>query len=152
MVGAALNFMTFYKDTYSDLIETPSILVANLLLMGDRMGPSNSNTTRFDQRWGAGRMKMRKWDTDGLDNPAYWSTGSVCVGHGETITLSINNGSSLSNDVDYIKGVIHWHDERHDINGTVDDIDLRLKTTSNTTRLTSAIGSSNKERIFYANP
>ncbi|MEZ4458717.1 MAG: S8 family serine peptidase [bacterium] len=115
VVAAALNFIHFYKSTFSDFIENPGALAANMLLMGDRQGASGLQTQRFSNQWGAGRMKMRLWNTEGIDNPAIYATGSVCVGHNQVVTIPLNSGNAFSSDIDYIKAVAYWHDTRHDM-------------------------------------
>jgi hypothetical protein len=125
------------------------IFNAHLLIMGDRQAQSGGYyLSGFDSLWGAGRTKMRKLDDAGMDSPYAWGTGFTCVDDGQTVTININSGAALSTDVDYLKAVIYWFDERHEKGKSVSDVDLRLKTTSGTTLTSSIDAYDNKERVF----
>ena len=149
VTASAIDFIDHYKRTYSDLIDDPGFLFTNLLLMGDRQTQSSSKAlSGHDNLYGAGRLRMRRLDSAGMDAPWRWSTGSVCIDHGEVYTMPIENGAVLSTDVDVLEAVLWWYDSRHETDGTVDDIDLRLQATSGTT-LRSSLSYDNKERVFY---
>ena len=154
VVSGAVDFIDFYKSTFSNFIDNPAVLATNLLLMGDRQGESGYKTYGYDRRWGAGRFKMRMFNSLGLDNPAAWKTGSVCVDGGETVEISINGGNPLPYDVDYLKAVIFYYDSRHDLvsSNALDDIDLRLRKTNGTLLRSSISSFDNKERVFYTDP
>lgn len=130
VAAAAIDFIDFYRHEWSNLIDNPGVLFVNLLQMGDReqenpaLGPL---LRRFDHLWGAGRMKMRKYDAAGMDTPWGFGTGFVCIDHDETYVFTLNDGNALSSDVDYLKVSIWWYDRRHEVNGTVDDIDLYVR-------------------------
>lgn len=150
VTAGAIDFIDFYKRTYSNLIDNPGILFANLLLMGDRQGESSKLTSGYSNLWGAGRFKMRKWDAAGLDAPTEWKTGYTCVEQGETVTVTVNSGNTLSTAVDDFKAVIFWYDRRHETGGTIDDIDLVLKTTAGGILRSSLSFFDNKERVYYS--
>lgn len=146
--AAAMVHVDHYKNNWSDLIDQPGVLFAQMLMMGDRQGQSGTMSSGFDSLWGSGRLQMRKLDSDGLDGPWGWGTGYTCVDDGETVTLSVNGGATLSSDVDYLKAVAYWMDPRHEKGRSVSDIDLRLKTTGGTTLRSSLDYYDNKERVF----
>jgi hypothetical protein len=152
VTGTALSFIDWYKVAYSNLIDNPGILFANLLLMGDRQDVSESKMTKyFDNVTGAGHLRARRFDSTGLDNPMNWATGSVCVGDDEEITIDVPGGV-LSSDVDAFNSVIYWYDARHGTSNTLDDIDLLLHA-ANVGYLDYSIDEEdNKERISYQNP
>jgi len=150
VTATAIDFIDFYKNTYGSFIDDPGILFVHLLLMGDRQQNSSTKmTSYFNNLYGSGVLKARQFDTFGLDNPYSWSTNSTCIDHNETHTITINSGNTISSDVEAFKAVLWWYDSRHEINGTLDDIDLRLKTTGGTTLRSSVSSTDNKERVFY---
>jgi hypothetical protein len=152
VAAAAVNFIDWYKHTNSDLIDSPGVLFTNMLLMGDRQGQSGSYlTSKFDERWGAGRLQLRKFDSSGLDRPDGWDTGYTCIDDEETAVFSINRGSAISSSVDVFNGVIYWYDPRHEDGRSVSDIDMRLKTSSGTTLRSSLDSYDNKELVFSTN-
>ncbi len=148
--GAALDHIDQYKNNTSDLIDNPGILFSHLLLMGDREGQSGNLSSGYDSLWGAGRLKMRKLDADGMDSPYGWGTGYTCVDDGQTVVIDINNGNAISSDADDFKAVIYWYDPRHEDGKSVSDLDLRLKTTGGTTLRSSIDYYDNKERVYYS--
>jgi hypothetical protein len=149
VTALALDFIDHYKHEYSNLIDNPGLLAANMLLMGDRLTQSGSKALYgYDNLYGAGRLRARRYDSGGMDAPWRYSNGWVCIDNKESYVLTINNGAALSGDVDTFKAVLWWYDSRHQSNGTVDDIDLRLQTTAGVT-LRSSLSLDNKERVFY---
>lgn len=149
VTATALNFIDHYKHEYSDLIDNPGILAANLLLMGNRQTQTSSKALYgYDNLYGAGALRARRYDSAGMDAPWRYSNGWVCISDKESYVIGINDGLALSSDVDTFKAVLWWYDSRHESNGSVDDIDLRLQTTAGTT-LRSSVSVDNKERVFY---
>jgi hypothetical protein len=149
VVATALDFIDHYKHEYSDLIDNPGLLAADLLLMGDRTTDTASRATAgFDNLYGAGRLRARRFDAAGMDAPWGFSNGYVCIDDGAVYTIDINNGAALSTDVDSFQAVLWWYDSRHESDGTLDDIDLRLKTTAGST-LRSSLSLDNKERVYH---
>ena len=63
--------------------------------MGDRKSESGSGmTSEYNNLYGSGRLKARKYKTYGLDYPYKWRSGEVCVEDGETVTRMINSGNA----------------------------------------------------------
>jgi hypothetical protein len=92
---------------------------------------------------------MRKADAAGLDAPAIWKTGSVCVETNETVSVTINGGAPIPAGVNDIKAVIYWYDRRHEVGTDIDDVDLYLRRTDGTTLRESISNSDNKERVYH---
>ncbi len=155
IAGGAIDLMDFYIDTYSSAIDNPGTLTANLLLMGDRQLGATSSTklaTKFSNRWGAGRFKMRRWDTIGLDWPYQWGSFNTCIDDGEVYYYNLNNGNPISSDVDAFKSVLWFYDRRHAVGTPIDNLDLRLQALENgvwKTKRSSTSTTDEKERIFY---
>ena len=152
VAAGAINFIDFYKQAYSNLIDNPGLLFANLLLMGDREGERGRRSNEFDSLWGAGRFKMRRWDGPGLDAPAGWKSGWTCIGDGEIVNVDVNNGMPLDPSVNDFKAVLFWYDRRHENGERVDDIDLRLRKVGGGTLVKSIDSYDNKERVYYSKP
>ena len=132
------------------MIDNPGILFANLLLMGDGYDQTdNYMDYGYDNLYGAGRLRARKWDISGMDHPWEWATGWTCVGHGKVKTIPINGGYAIPWDINMMKAVIWWYDPRHDDDGTVDDIDISLFKTNGTWLAGSYSYHDNKERFIY---
>ena len=156
VAAAALDFMDFYRaETGSSLMEDPGILYATLLLMGDRQSLAGGKlSSRFDHRFGAGRLQMRKFDDAGMDIPTFgdWEfvAGKVCVDWGQTVELDVYNGASIPSDMDDLKGVIWWYDSWHETGAAIANIDMKLVQTAPTaaTLKTSTDLYDNKERVF----
>lgn len=149
--GTALNFIDWYKITYSNYIDNPGVLFTNLLLMGNRRNQFGSSlVSGYDNLLGAGHLRARRFDADGLDGPYGWATGSVCVGQGETVTVDIAGGV-LSTDVDTVVVTAYWYDARHGTTGELDDIDLYLEKNGGLT-MGSSTSLDNKERVFHNAP
>lgn len=152
VTALAANAADFWRQNIDNLIDEPGIAFVNLLLMGDREAEGGTITTRFDGLWGAGRLRARKWDNQGMDFPWAMEYGWTCVGDNEWVILPVNDGNSVPNDVDIIKSAIFWYDERHEIDGTLDDIDLRLEKVSDLSLLGLSDSYDNKERVYYSDP
>ncbi|MDD9946312.1 MAG: S8/S53 family peptidase [Myxococcales bacterium] len=150
VAAAAVDLVDWCRSVYpqdGDLIKEPGVLFANLLLMGDRWeSPSSSQITRFSHRTGAGRLKMRRFDGHGMDAPWGWAYGWTCIDHGETYSLSVNSGNTLSTDVEDFKGVIYWYDP----SGSVANIDLALREVGGSVLRNSNDTKDNKERVYHS--
>jgi hypothetical protein len=121
-LGAALDFADHYSMTYSSLIDNPGILHVAMLMMGDRKQETGSALeTGFSNLYGAGRLRMRRWDEEGLDGPWGFQIGSVCVDHGQALIIPLNGGNPLSADVNPIKAAIYWYDWHHGLGSALDD-------------------------------
>ncbi|MDD9941919.1 MAG: S8 family serine peptidase [Myxococcales bacterium] len=153
-VGAlAVDLTDWWRTNLDNAIEDPGLLYVNLLLMGDREGPSGEMDSGFDGLWGGGRLKARKWDAYGMDSPWYAEAYSVCVDHGETVEFPLNFGLPLPLDVDVAKAVIYWYDRHHELGTAIDNIDLALVRADTGTPLRESNSiTDNKERVFYEDP
>lgn len=129
--------------------------------MGDRRLDDSASkmTVGFSNLWGAGILRMRRLDPDGLDAPATWGLGSVCVGNGQSVVAF--TPAILSPDVDYSKAVAWWYDARHDNvgqgNGSFDRVTMEvqrdmLPSFGAWSTVATSSGADNKQRIFYAAP
>jgi hypothetical protein len=69
----------------------PGWLRANLLAMGDRANSVTTTlSTRFDNRWGAGRFQMRH--LSGADHPTWpwmWQVATFTMTQGNTVTFPV---------------------------------------------------------------
>lgn len=159
LAGAAIDLIDNFKTNYGNFIDDPGVLFTWMLMMGDRStsGQADNNGVggklwgRFDHRFGAGKIRMRMVNPEGMDAPWGYYHGWTCVDDGETYTLSIDDGHTLSQDYDSFKAVIWWYDRRmHDSNAQqIDNIDLYLKRTGGSTLQSSTDGYDNKERVYY---
>jgi hypothetical protein len=149
-----------YKNVISNFLNNnPASLSTNLLLMGDRTAsdvvpdpyppPFWKRTNMFDQRFGAGRLRMRMPNAAGLDYPSWYFNGWTCIDHQEVYTYTLNGGNALSEDMDTLKAVVWWYDRRHETGTQIDNIDLVLKETNGNVLRSSASPYDNKERVYY---
>lgn len=116
VAGAAADVRDFMITTHgTGTGNEVGLLFAYLLAMGDGQlegGGTQAATTPIDSAWGAGRMKVRRFDNAGMDYPwrrrwAYWTHD-----HGEVYTLELNpvsgNNTALSSDVEWFRGALWW--------------------------------------------
>jgi hypothetical protein len=155
VAGHAASFIDFYRATYSNFIDNPGSLYASMLLMGDRQGTSGKLLGSPDHRWGAGRMRMRMFNSAGMDAPWHWFNGWTCVADNEVVDFPIAEGAVLSRDVDVLKAAAYWYDTRHDgsdlsgATGTVANVNMRLvDAATDLTIVTDPDGFDNKARLF----
>jgi hypothetical protein len=129
VTAGAANLMDFYKYKYSNAMENPGKLYAHLLLMGDRAySPSTGQPdSDFDNLWGGGRLKMRRWDAYGLDSPWGWGSLSTCIDDGEVYYKYLYNSNTFPSNTDIIKAVITWYDKRHENGTAIDNINFSLE-------------------------
>jgi len=165
VAGSAAVFRDWYTHVKSTLVNDPFILYTNLLLMGDRISETADpgdfdgknfihKTSGFDGLTGAGALRMKRFDAAGLDGPATWGTGSVCVDHGVDVFLNFNGGNAFSTDADYIKVVTSLYDEEHDDLGgdNFDWVDLSLQYNYQNAWVTAAsdFRIDEKRMVFYS--
>lgn len=160
VTGAAAVFRDYYVTTHSSLIDDPGILYTFLQLMGDREDEDGTHMVHhFDPVTGAGKLRLRMFDTNGLDDPKGWSAGSECIQHGASYPVEINGGSTLHADVDYIKAVIWWYDRGHEVGCTPDNtvchdkFDLSLQSLvglSTWTTQRSSNTADNRQRVYLS--
>jgi hypothetical protein len=130
--AAAVAFVDHYKRNFSNLIDNPGLLFANLLLMGDRAALVGGATTKiwtgFDSTFGGGRIKMRRFDDVGMGSPWGYLTGVECITAGETLQYHFTTSGQLPAGVDTVKFVTWWYDRRHELSdqNSIANIDLEL--------------------------
>lgn len=129
MAGAAEVIRDWWESEYG--VMSPGDIHAAMLLMGDRswatrdtgvLGSGKKNIG-FDERMGAGRIRARIFNYDGMAPPSAFSAGSVCVQNGTNTQMFMTNTSS---DVDMIRAVAWWYDHGHDDGLPHAKVDLRL--------------------------
>lgn len=163
----------FRRELKSDLLDDPGALYANLLLMGDRSagetGPSTKISSGFERNYGAGRLKMRKFDVNasekspsggkgGMGIPFIHESSSAVIGAGEKLKIFLNKKVVMPKGTDVLKFVIYWYDRRHEVigpQGRIVNLDLQLFLCGPTWLPIKPVAKSaspfdNKERIFYA--
>ncbi len=154
VTGSAALLREWWLDTYAHGIDDPGMLYTNLLLMGDRTGVNGKITTGFDNTWGAGKLRLRAWDSEGMDSPLRWNSGSSCVDEDSDVLIQLST-HPMSADVDELRAVIWWYDPRHDHKSTTDDIKLYMQEYRNFhwDDMTGAVDTSsdNKKRIHLEN-
>lgn len=123
VAGAALLFREWYHDLIGADIDDPGLLYANLLLMGDRTiqnGMEDDDglrtTSGFDNLWGAGKLRLRMFDDTGLDGPALWGDGTLCVDDGAGVTVNMSSAAhpTVGIGADVLRVVAWWYDDEHD--------------------------------------
>ncbi|MDP2309213.1 MAG: S8 family serine peptidase [Pseudomonadota bacterium] len=155
VAGAAALFKQWFLDIMGTEVNDPGILYANMLLMGDRTTQTGTDATlSYDNLWGAGKLRLRAFDGTGLDGPAGWDTGYVCVDSGTTVSVPIGSGV-LSSDVDTMRVVSWWYDGRHDSGIDSDEVGMRLVYTNSLGSATIVAidnTSDNRQRIHKDSP
>ncbi|HKE15377.1 MAG TPA: hypothetical protein VKB80_10950, partial [Kofleriaceae bacterium] len=152
--AAAVDFADWFETGYgsTSLLGQPGKLFAAMLLMGDRQVDSGRLLNQFDRKWGAGRLKMRKLDDAGLDQPWQWTIASMCVGDGETIYYDLTPDLATKTGYDVIKGVLFWYDNRIENDQEISNLGLFLEKSADgvtwSTVRSSNVGFDNKERVF----
>lgn len=96
------------------LLDDPGYFRTVMLLMGDRWDGDSYLTLGYDRRWGGGRLKMRKWNSAGMDGPWGDYLGKVTLGQSEVYTHTIG---WLADDVDALKAVAWWYEPMTDSAG-----------------------------------
>jgi len=127
--AAAIALIDHHRRAISSAINDPSILFANLLLMGDRTREGGTKLlTTFDRGYGAGVLKLRRQDDIGLDRPFGLVSTAFCVGRSQAISFVLNDGQPIPSGADAIKAVIYWYDRRHEHPALLDiaNFDLSL--------------------------
>ncbi|MEL7371661.1 MAG: hypothetical protein AAFN74_22245 [Myxococcota bacterium] len=154
VAGAAVNYSDWFETGHgsTSLIGNPGKLFATMLLMGDRTHENGKFLRGFGRRWGAGRLKMRKFDSAGLDAPAQWAMATVCVGDGESVYYNLTSNLASSTDYDIIKGVLFWYDNRLEDGVQINNLNLTLQRSVNgifwTDYRSGTSANDNKERVF----
>ncbi|MBU1413970.1 S8 family serine peptidase [Myxococcota bacterium] len=156
VTGAAANFIDYYRNERSSAIDDPGRLTANMLLMGDRQAEGFVATQGFSNLWGAGRMKMRKFDAAGMDSPSLYDEMVTCVPNGQNIYYPNSNGFYMQygSSVNALKAVLYYYDWRHEQGTSIDRVSLALERKNQDgswTVLNSDSGYyEEKKRVFYS--
>lgn len=174
VTASAIVLTDYYrKRLKSNLLDDPGSLYSNLLLMGDRAAGEGDLPTKistgFDRNFGAGRLKMRRFDTDastdnltggqgGMGVPFVYESSSGVIGANETVQIFLNRKNRMPKGIDIFKFVIWWYDRRHETlgpNERIVNLDIRLALCDNAWVPVQTLAESNspfdnKERIFYA--
>ena len=134
VAGAAALFREWWLDDIGSAINNPERLYVQMLLMGDRTGESSTLTTGFDGLWGAGKLRLRKYDAAGMDAPAGLRWGNTCVDDEDYVYIDLHpSWQTLPGDINMLKTVIWWYDTRHDDGTAHAKIDLAIQWDDNST-------------------
>jgi len=144
-------------DTFSSSLVTESgVLYAAMLLMGDgqlESGSKASATTPMDELWGAGRLRMRMFNSQGMDTPWRVRIFSRTIDDGEVAKdMLLNPNSSgvnqaVPSDVDRFKATAFWHEPNvEDSAGKQASISLAV-CSSSTSCYTSGNPSDPRQRV-----
>lgn len=154
VAGGAELFRDWYTTEKSALMNEPGILYANMLLMGDRadvnatsLPPATPLITGYDNLWGAGQLRLRRFDALGLDNPARYVTGKTCVAQGVATTIPMTPNASMPQNVGILKATAWWYDHRHDDALSVDNDRVRLEVLQGAGVVVTDNGTDNKARV-----
>jgi hypothetical protein len=158
--GAMAVIRDWWHGVYGTSIDDPGVLYAVTLLMGDRTVDDTGNriATGFDDRWGAGRFRARRFNSAGLRTPMAFAAGSECVTHGsyDFIPMTTTNSG-----VDVIRAVTWTYDSTHDDppegqpGNAFPEIGLRLEYKVSGSKWVPAASSANqdnKQRVHLDNP
>lgn len=121
--GTAALIRQWWHDEYGATIDDPATLYTAMLLMGDGWTQVGTNTTGYSPVSGAGRLRARRFSSDGLEAPMAFGYGSICLGHGYTSTISL---TSTAASVDTLRVVTWQYDGTHDTGGQHALVDLEL--------------------------
>lgn len=128
MTGLAADYIEWYVEENSSYINNPGHLHSNLLLLGDR--EESNSPKEYSNLFGAGRLKMRLFEQEGMDSPYEAGRFGTCVDHGKSVTQPLNNGYKISSLVEPIKAVGFFYDRTHET-GQWDDVDMYLERSTN---------------------
>ncbi|HMV66517.1 MAG TPA: S8/S53 family peptidase [Myxococcota bacterium] len=127
VTGADSLLYQWGLDDLGGLMNQPERRYVFLLAMGDRWNGSLYKTSGFSNLWGAGRIRLRKYDADGMDAPAELRFDQFCVPASTDVIRPINDGYALPADAAYIKVVTWWYDPRLESGNTHDKMTLTLQ-------------------------
>jgi hypothetical protein len=152
VAGAAELVADWSHSTGGIAWNSPGTLYSLLLLMGDRgNGLGSYQTTGFNNLSGAGELRLRHLDADGVDNPAGWAWGSVCVLNGAATFIDLNPPTlPIPGGADRIKAVIWWYDHLHETGAGMDQVDLALQKRVGFTwsNVVTSTGPDNKQMVY----
>lgn len=117
IAGAAANLKHLNVDIWGTaLANDVGNLYAQMLLMGDgATGATTFNTNGIDSRWGAGRMRMRMWEPEGMDSSYRMRFGNVTLSDGGTHTVNVNPDAGGTNQAipaaaDRLRVAVWWYE------------------------------------------
>lgn len=149
--GAAVLFRDWGLSFWGGLVNNPERLYASMLLFGDRFNGTTYLTSGFSNLWGAGAIRLRKFDPAGFDGPAAeHRRDHFCVPPGQDVIRPIWSGNAIPNSVDYIKVVTTWYDDRMEQGTPHDKLDLYVEKFDGTNWVVVASDTSDdsKQRVF----
>lgn len=119
-----------------------------MLLMGDRESESGAAlTSGFDSLFGAGRLRMRIFNSAGMDSPWGWGTGTLSVGVGMH-TVLLNEGAALPTGVDRLRVVMWWPEPGLDDPSTMGaDITMYIQNICGTSIVVSDYSYDTRKRV-----
>lgn len=136
VAGAAANLKHRLIEGWGSAVaNTVGLLHVHLLLMGDGQlegGGFATASTPVDTVWGAGRLRARMWNSQGLDAPyrARWMVTSV--EDAEVVSLKANpNGAGTNLQIpaaaDRLKAAVWWYEPNaNDPIGEVAELQTRI--------------------------
>lgn len=147
--SALLNLITHRLNNGDETIRLPGIQKAVMLGMDSRhFSTWFRSSNGYHSYWGAGRLKMRRLDSIGLDTPYGYSFGYKCIPNSANVISTINLGNPLPSDVESIKATAWWYTDDF---STANDIDVYLEEYVNGQwqTLMSDTGSDLKKRVYW---
>lgn len=166
VAGAAADVLDFIVTNHSPSFASEvGVLFAYLLAMGDGTlegmlgmpGGTQVATTPIDSAWGAGRLKVRRFDEVGMDYPWRKVASSWTHDHGEVYTLPVNplGGSNypVSGDAEWFRGALWWYEPNlgsDGAGGLVDtsSVSYRVRRTQGSTSYTCASTVPQSQRLW----
>jgi hypothetical protein len=144
LAGAAADYKDFLIDTFgTSMANTVGYIYSQMLLMGDgelEGGGTATATTPMDDVWGAGRLRMRMFDSAGMDGPWRMRYGNWELDDDEVVTFPLNpdaggTNQALSSDVEYFKSTLWWHEPN--LGSTETPATITFQVTNGTSTYTS---------------
>jgi hypothetical protein len=156
VAGAASRFREWWLDDIGVAIAQPERMFTQMLLMGDRQGEGGVLSSGFDELWGAGKLRLRKYDIEGTDDPVILRWGNTCVAQGASVSIDLTGStySKVPAAADIVKVVAWWYDGRHDSGVEHDKIDLSVQYDNGGTWTEhgSSTTDDNRQRVFIDGP
>jgi len=155
VAAAAAVYRDWYMNSWSSFIDEPGMLMASLLLMGDRYsGDGLQRNTGFDWELGAGFLKLDTSYPVGSSLTSATSLHKKCVSS-RWETPVVRGPLTLQLLPTEINAVVSWYDVDYDEGGALTDYDLvlvRRTPTSESIVLSSCSRRNNMERVHYDLP
>ncbi len=135
ITGAAANFKHHFISVFgTSAANTVGNLYAHMLLMGDgelESGGTATATTPLDNVWGAGRMRMRMFNSAGMDAPWRIRWFNWVLDDGDAATWYVNPDGGgvnqpVSSDAEWFKAALWWHEPNLGASETSADIQTKV--------------------------